>query len=266
MKKILAILLVLSCLLGCAGAEATVDIDDMVPAVLETVYDEPTVYSYSLLGEMYNATVPGGTLTYIIGGSDFICEYYATDGNAHVWTHEEAGVNDCMQQAFDAAEAFYDYYTAFILVIVGDDGSGLLELVPWLEDSSLSDYLFNDYNAFHDAAMELLGTHYPDAIQTGMTIPGPESYLGVEGVSSVFDRYTLWVYNTETESYEAMRAYAQMLAERYGFTVASLPEEDKKGLLYGETESTFVDIGIAGAGTYIQVAVSSDITLVPSEF
>lgn len=266
MKKILAILLVLSCLIGCAGAEATIDIDDMVPAVMETLYDEPTVYSYSLLGKLYNASVPGGTLTYIIGGSNFICEYYATDGNAHVWTREEAGVNDCMQQALDAAEAFYDYYTAFVLVIVGDDGSGLLELVPWMDDSSLSDSLFNDYNAFRDASMELLGTYYPDAIQTGLTIPGPESYLGVEGVSSVSDRYTEWVYKTETESYEAMRAYAQMLAEKYGFTVVSLPGEGAKGLLYGETESTFVDIGIAGDGTYIFVAVSSDITLVPSKF
>lgn len=99
-----------------------------------------------------------------------------------------------------------------------------------------------------------------------MTIPGPESYLGVAGVSSVSDRYTEWVYRTETESYEALRAYAKMLAEKYGFTVASLPSEDDKGLLYGETESTFVDIGIAGDGTYIQVAVSSDIILTPSDF
>lgn len=44
------------------------------------------------------------------------------------------------------------------------------------------------------------------------------------------------------------------------------PSEDDKGLLYGETESTFVDIGIAGDGTYIQVAVSSDIILTPSDF
>ncbi len=165
MKKILAILLVLACLLGCAGASAsnTIDIDDMIPTVMETLYDEPTVYSYSLLSKLYDATVPKGSLTYIVCDNKFICEYYATDGNAHVWTREETGVNDCMQQALDAAEAFFDYYIAYFLVIVGDDGSELLVLTQWMDDASLQNSLYNDYNAFHDEAMDRLGMLYPDA-------------------------------------------------------------------------------------------------------
>lgn len=103
----------------------------------------------------------------------------------------------------------------------------------------------------------------PASKATTLNIPGPESYLGVNGTETEINGSRGIIYQTDSDSITAMQEYARMLSESYGLSIYVLPGAENKGILYGKTNDTFVDIAIAGNGTHIEVFVSNDITLQP---
>lgn len=165
MKKTIAVLLTLICLLTCTGvcAETAVSADELIPEVLAEVYGEPAVFSVSVVGDMFATEVPKGSVSYVISESEFICEYYGNDEVAHAWTYEGTDPMECMEQVLAVAESLYEYYNAFILVFVTDDNAEIVMLTPVLGDVLLSEGIYNDYEAFCGAAMELYAKVYPDA-------------------------------------------------------------------------------------------------------
>lgn len=90
-----------------------------------------------------------------------------------------------------------------------------------------------------------------------LTIPGPESYLDVAGTQIGENQ---WQYEASWYIANAMGRYIWMLSNDYGFAIQSMPGDGDKGLLYGETADTYIDI--ACIDNIAIVSVSPDITLV----
>ncbi len=161
MKKVIAIVLVLTCLLAGASvsAESNADVAETIISCINASYGEPVENSYSVLGKLVGTATPPNTLSYFVMGSEnlFMLEYYDFDEASHVWI----GANTpsaAMDEAFAFAESLIDEYTAFYLMLV-NSSIGIretLSLVP-----NIGTHFCTDYDVFQNEAMKVFETIFP---------------------------------------------------------------------------------------------------------
>lgn len=156
MKRTISIILIFICILtSCAYAET-----DALAATLEDVYGAAQTSAESMIGSIYDMDVPGGTMTYILCEDMYICEYYSRDSVGYVWIEEEGDAAANLTLALDAARNYADSCNMYVFMMVDDDGSEALMLVP----SYMGDQegIYNNYADFSNAAITLFFEYEPD--------------------------------------------------------------------------------------------------------
>lgn len=167
MKKTLAILLALACLLGCTGcsnkdADSKGSADEKILSFVGRYYGEPQTLSYSVAKEELGLDVANEYMTFIVYDEGFACEYYASDNTAHIWVQDGAP-SDSVKKGLELAKALLKDYDAFYLGFSFADSNGgqAVLLNPKLAKPDPNGGFFNDYDAFEDKAMTLYESLYP---------------------------------------------------------------------------------------------------------